>query len=145
MFSEDILDLPVPFQNPELLELFEARARTVLEELHRGGEYSFKVRRIIVDNLRADVSGVESVAAALALSVRSLQEKLRREKTSYSALLRDVRRSLAVSYLGEKALSISEIAYLLGFSEVSVFHREFRKWTGITPGRYRTENPVLTD
>jgi AraC-like DNA-binding protein len=49
----------------------------------------------------------------------------------------DLRRELALRYLAERRMAIAEIAFLLGFSEASAFHRAFRRWSGRTPADYR--------
>jgi len=77
------------------------------------------------------------VAHQLAMSQRTLQRKLREHDTSHQQLLDDLRKNLARTYLDEPSMSIGEVAYLLGFSESSAFHRAFKRWTGQTPSEYR--------
>lgn len=79
----------------------------------------------------------DEVARALHMSRRTLQRKLAQEGTSYRAVMDTVRQGLAESYLADTAVSIPEVAFLLGFSEQSSFHRAFRRWTGSAPGRWR--------
>ena len=79
----------------------------------------------------------ESVAHALYVSRRTLQRKLAQQGTSFRAVLDDVRRGLAESYLADGGVSIQEVAFMLGFSEQSSFHRAFQRWTGSAPGRWR--------
>jgi AraC-like DNA-binding protein len=71
------------------------------------------------------------------MSPRTLQRRLAGERTSYQALVREVREDLARAYLAESRLAISEIAFVLSFSDVSTFHRAFRRWTRQTPLAYR--------
>jgi AraC-like DNA-binding protein len=88
-----------------------------------------------------------SVARSLHMSRRTLQRKLAGGGTSFRALLDDVRRGLAESYLADRGVSIQEVAFMLGFSEQSSFHRAFQRWTGSAPGRWRRErrrSPVRT-
>jgi AraC-like DNA-binding protein len=85
----------------------------------------------------------EDVARALHMSRRTLQRKLAQEGTSYRAVLDMVRRGLAESYLADSAVSIPEVAFMLGFSEQSSFHRAFQRWTGSPPGRWRRALPEL--
>jgi AraC-like DNA-binding protein len=75
----------------------------------------------------------------LRLSPRTLQRQLAQHGASYSALLDDVRRGLAMKYIGDAALSIGEIGYLLHFSDATAFHRAFRRWTGEAPVHYRSK------
>ena len=52
-------------------------------------------------------------------------------------LLEQMRCQLAMQYLREREMAICEVAYLLGFSESSSFHRAFKRWTGLTPKEFR--------
>lgn len=84
--------------------------------------------------------GVEAVARALGLGERSLQRKLRDEGTSFKDVLDEVRRELALDYLRDPRQSISEVAFLVGFSEISAFSRAFRRWTDEAPLAWRRKN-----
>jgi AraC-like DNA-binding protein len=76
------------------------------------------------------------------MSSRSLQRHLRSDGTSHRDLVAEIRRDLAMRYLAERRIAIGEVAFLLGFSEVSAFHRAFKRWTGATPAEYRRSAPV---
>lgn len=76
------------------------------------------------------------LAAALKTSARTLQRRLLEEGTSLRALSAETRRARAIALI-TSGQSIAEVAYLLGYSEPSAFHRAFRRWTGRTPESYR--------
>ena len=80
---------------------------------------------------------LEQVADALGMSSGSLQRRLRTEGVSFTALLEKLRCQLARHYLQQPALSVSEMAFLLGYSEISAFSRAFRRWFGLSPQQYR--------
>jgi AraC-like DNA-binding protein len=82
---------------------------------------------------------LEEVADKLGLSSWSLQRRLREEGSSFTALVDQVRCEMATHYLQQKQLPISEMALLLGYSEVSAFSRAFRRWFGISPRQWRQE------
>jgi AraC-like DNA-binding protein len=82
-------------------------------------------------------ANVSEVARRLRMSCRTLSRGLLKEGTTFSAVMRNLRETLAKSYLGEDHLPISEIAWLLGYQEVSSFSHAFTGWTGQTPGRFR--------
>jgi AraC-like DNA-binding protein len=84
-------------------------------------------------------SGVEPLAHATGTSVRTLQRRLREAGVSYNDLQNDVRKTLALNLLGNETLALSEIAFSLGYSEVSAFNHAFRRWVGHSPGDYRRE------
>ena len=66
-----------------------------------------------------------------------MQRRLTAEGTSFQLLLDDTRRELAQHYLGQKTVSLADIAYLLGFSDQSSFFRASRRWFGSSPRDYR--------
>ena len=77
------------------------------------------------------------VAAALSMSTSTLHQRLIERGTSFHALLNDLRRELACSYLQQSGVSVTEITFLLGFTDVSNFTRAFKRWTGMSPTRFR--------
>ena len=81
---------------------------------------------------------VEDVARSLGMSKRTLARKLADEGLNFTEILKQLRRDLAVRYLGDRKLHVSKIAWLLGFNEVSAFTHAFKRWTGKTPSQMRT-------
>jgi len=71
------------------------------------------------------------------MSLRNLQRKLHDQGTSYKEILENTRKKLAMDYIVQQHLSLSEIGYLVGFSSVGNFNRAFKRWTNQTPGDYR--------
>ena len=96
-----------------------------------------QVRSIIASEFRGGDPSLEHVAEQLAMTPRTLQRKLHEIGTSHNELLDQMRRQLAMRYLREREMAICEVAYLLGFSESSSFHRAFKRWTGVTPKEFR--------
>lgn len=84
---------------------------------------------------------LEDVANKMGLSTWSLQRSLRTEGISFSALVDKLRCEMATSYMQQNQLSISEMALLLGYSEVSAFSRAFRRWFNISPRQWR-KSPI---
>ena len=136
-FYKRYLKLPVIQSNPDLLPLMEKYAQKSLEKVNSKNEYTHKVSELIVSNLNSDPPTLKKVASELAVSVRKLQQKLYDEKTSFSKVLKSMRMSISKKHLKENNHSISEIAFLLGFSEPSAFSKAFVKWTETTPFQYR--------
>ncbi|MGJ8686611.1 MAG: helix-turn-helix domain-containing protein, partial [Spongiibacteraceae bacterium] len=81
----------------------------------------------------------EKVANILNVSMRNLQRKLGALDMPYKDILNKARRDLALSYIADSNYSISEITYLLGFSDTSSFTRAFKRWTGMSPSDYRNK------
>jgi AraC-like DNA-binding protein len=96
-----------------------------------------KVETALLELLPNGNASVSRVAKALAKSVRSLGRRLAEEGTSYTSVLNDLRRELAMHYLEDRSLDVSQIAWLLGYSEVSSFNHAFRRWTSRSPKAMR--------
>jgi AraC-like DNA-binding protein len=96
-----------------------------------------RFRALTKDELKGGDASLEVLAARLGMSARTLQRKLRALGTSHQELLDEMRKALAVRYLAEPDVAVCEVAYLLGFSESSAFHRAFKRWTGTTPSEFR--------
>jgi AraC-like DNA-binding protein len=80
---------------------------------------------------------VDDVARSLGMSKRTLSRKLLDEGLSFTEVLQQMRRDLAIQYLDDPKLHVSKIAWLLGFNEVSAFTHAFKRWTGKTPSQMR--------
>jgi AraC-like DNA-binding protein len=113
----------------------EKIAEEKLEEIGRL-ELVNTVRRAISQALEGGDSGIDAIAQRLGMTRRRLQIELAAVDTSYNDILEAYRQSLAESLL-QTTQSIEDIAYLVGFSDPSAFYRAFRRWTGMTPLRYR--------
>lgn len=98
---------------------------------------SQQTREVIASQLPGGRMTIDSVAAELGTSRRTLQRRLGDERTSFVELVADLRRGLADLYLRETALGIAEIAARLGYTDPGAFQRAFRGWYGATPGEYR--------
>jgi AraC-like DNA-binding protein len=79
------------------------------------------------------------VAGTMAIGPRTLQRRLRDQGADFKKLVDDTRRRFALRYLGDRKNTLTEVAYLLGYSEVSAFNRAFKRWTGSTPSDYRRQ------
>jgi len=131
-----------PTRNPDaaLALLLEEHARILAERVPSARpDFCAQVQRAIAAAPAASGSA-PAVARALHMSVRTLQRRLVDSGTTFRCLADDVRRQLALGYLADPAVSIAEVAFMLGFSEQRSFNRAFRRWTGETPGRWRREH-----
>ena len=122
---------------PSLSEVLDKHLGSQLLALSEEATFLDRVKSVLTDALKQGEPTLTSTAARLHMSPRTLQRRLREEGTSLSGALDHVRSSLAVHYLVDSDESIGEVAFVLGFSEVSTFHRAFKRWTGVTPASYR--------
>jgi AraC-like DNA-binding protein len=95
------------------------------------------VRALLSSRLSRGVPDIRSVARQLTMAPRTLQRRLEAAGVTYAQLVDDTRREAAERLLADRSLAVSEIGYLLGYSEPSAFHRAFKRWHGVTPEAYR--------
>jgi len=88
--------------------------------------------RILAD-LHEGTLSMDNIARDLGMSRQTLYRRLRDEGVTFAEVHDDLRRRMAMDYLGARKVSVGETAYLLGFSEASAFVRAFRRWTGASP------------
>jgi AraC-like DNA-binding protein len=131
-----LLDAPLIRSDPGLCAVLERYVTELLTRIRIDSSVAQRVRHLLAASLPTTKSA-ETIARELHMSRRTLHRQLRFEGTSFSELLDDLRRDLAIRYLGEPSLAIAEVAFLLGFSEASTFHRAFKRWRGTTPADYR--------
>jgi len=103
------------------------------------GALRLSVENAIVPLLPHGKARLEEIARRLGVSERTLARRLSAEGVSFSGVLGELRFDLAKRYIREPDLSISEIAWLLGYQEVSAFTHAFKRWTGKTPREMRSE------
>ncbi len=137
-FTLDIVDRPLPAANEALARIQDDLTEDYLAQL-KSESLVRQVKRLIEPRLPSgDINSVE-VANALHMSSLNLQRRLQDEGVNFKQLLSEVRQELALKYLGSARYSISEIAYLLGFSDQSNFTRAFKRWFGVSPTDKRAE------
>jgi AraC-like DNA-binding protein len=136
-FDAAVLRLPILDAEPGVLTYLDAYARAVLEKLPDDDDLVSVVERTVAVAMSRGVSDVGAVAAQLGMGARTLQRRLAECESTFQEIVDGVRRRYAERYLSDDRLSVSEVAFLVGFSEPSNFHRAFRRWTGTTPAEYR--------
>ncbi|MCB9535361.1 MAG: AraC family transcriptional regulator [Myxococcales bacterium] len=128
---------PVAAADVELARLMRHFADDQLDRLPRTEDFQQQVRAAVCELMCHGAPRLDDVARRVGLSGRSLQRKLSEAGTSFQAFVGDVRTELAASYLAERDLAIAEIAFMLGYSDPSAFHRSFKRARGVTPSVYR--------
>ncbi|MFK7733790.1 MAG: AraC family transcriptional regulator ligand-binding domain-containing protein [Pseudomonadales bacterium] len=131
-----MLDEALPTSNAELARQNDQVVTEFLTRMNKA-DLPGRVRTILIALLPSGEFGKVLVADAVHMSARTLHNKLDAAGTSYQHILDQSREELAREYIGGNDLSVSEIAYLLGFGDVSSFSRAFKRWTGKSPRAYR--------
>lgn len=132
------LDLKIVSQERAVAAYLDAYARDALTRLPPEEEdLASKVQRLVVTELARGDTSATRIGKLLGMHPRTMQRRLAELDTSLAALVDEARASLARRYLADDRLAVGEIAFLLGFSDPSNFHRAFRRWTGVTPAAFR--------
>ena len=134
----ELVDQPLPTADAELQRLLRTQASEALERETPLAALAEQVREEVRQRLGEQDVAIGAVAAALGLSVRTLQRRLRDEGLSYQDVLDSVRAQVAKQWLSNKRRNVSELAGRLGYSEPSAFDRAFRRWTGQSPTQWRS-------
>lgn len=98
-----------------------------------------QVKKQIVDLMSTGEVSEKRIAEPMKISPRHLRRKLSQHGTTYEQLVDEVRRDNALRLVTDPGLSLTEIAYELGFLDPSSFTRAFRRWTDMSPTSYRRQ------
>ncbi|QRM28518.1 AraC family transcriptional regulator [Microvirga sp. VF16] len=140
-FARGVAQLRLPNADPYLNKVLVRQCEDALAQHERlEGSFQARVENAIAPLLPHGRARVDDVARALGMSRRTLARRLAEEHLSFTAILERVRLNLAHHYLKDPGLSVSRIAWLLGFQETSAFTNSFRRWTGLTPTQMRTQS-----
>jgi len=125
-------------RDPVLRKFLEAQADAILASMPARTGVAVDVRRVLASRVTSGAPRMSAIARQLGMSERTLHRRLADAGVSYQELLDEVRKATAGRYLDRSELAISEIAYLLGYSEPAAFHRAFKRWYATTPEHFRT-------
>jgi AraC-like DNA-binding protein len=113
------------------------QAERYLKSLYQQDDIAGELKRKLADLMARGEANADAACRALKLSRRTLQRRLKAEKSSFQSILREVRAELAINYLKDARLRSLEIAMLLGYSNISSFTTAFKSWYDVPPAEYR--------
>ena len=130
-----VLQRPIERSNPELRRLLDR----YLLEMKAGVSESpdARVRKVVRSLMSRQDCSIDEVAAVLSVAPRTLQRQLQNHGTSFSRLLEEIRDETARRHLSESQLSLTQLAAILGYSELSAFSRAFHRWHGQSPRQWQ--------
>ena len=148
-FSRHLLEEHPTYRNPITVKMVSGLCERLLDEIAatraheaeadgaaHASAISTQVARLLVED-PGRFEDMETIAARMSITSRTLRRRLQAEGTSYLAVLADVRCTLAKQYLRTTRMNTEDIAEALGFSEAANFRHAFRRWTGRRPGEFR--------
>jgi AraC-like DNA-binding protein len=127
----------VPAADQRLYQILKRYLDHVLGKMPREDNLLASVRRATAETMRDGNLKLARVAKQMAMSARTLQRQLKERGVDFKHLADDTRRRFAMNYLKDRQNTLTEVAFLLGYSELSAFNRAFKRWTGSTPLDYR--------
>jgi AraC-like DNA-binding protein len=137
IFRSADLDQPFATHNEELLGMLGSQLDLEIEERQGSESVGDLVKHTVKRTLAGGRPSRDEIARELHLSVRTLQRRLNDAGLTFQRLLQDTRHELALQYLSEVTVEISETAFLLGYEDTNSFFRAFHEWEGVTPGEWR--------
>lgn len=125
-------------QDPALLRDYFQRRVQLLEQLYPNS-LPLQLKYIFTDALASGECNLQHIAESINLHPRVLQQRLQDQGTSFSELLQQTRQDIACQHLRGSNISISDLALKLGYAEVAIFSRHFKRWTGLSPRQWRQQ------
>jgi AraC-like DNA-binding protein len=141
--SHEAWQLPMRRRDPVLQGVLERHAADVLARIPAGDDVVTRLRRVLARRVAGGDTRVSATARDLGTSVRTLQRRLAAAGISYQEVLDQARCQAAERHLADAALSIAEVAWLIGYSEPSAFHRAFKRWRGLSPHSFRQQQRAI--
>jgi AraC-like DNA-binding protein len=132
-----LVEREVPAADQQLYLIMKQYLDQVLSEMPQEDSFFAAIRKAVAESMRDGDPKLARVAKKLAMGSRTLQRRLREYGFDFKKLVEDTRQRFAVNYLKDRKNSLTEIAFLLGYSELSAFNRAFKRWTGSTPLDYQ--------
>ncbi|MEM6944027.1 MAG: AraC family transcriptional regulator ligand-binding domain-containing protein [Pseudomonadota bacterium] len=117
--------------------LLEHAERQLAESQRLRPALRHRVERALLERLNHEPPSADAIASELGLSLRTLTRRLAAEGCTYRQVTDELRQRLAESYLAEPAISLAEVALLLGYADQSSFTTAFKRWTNVTPREHR--------
>lgn len=139
-FDSQHLAHPIPHRNPYVYSAMLKQVNVLLARLQSRRSFSRKIRRLISRQMATDRIDADTLARQCHMSRQTLYRRLKKEGMSFHELVEDVRKDKALRYVAADHYALGEIAFLLGFSELSAFSRAFKRWTGMAPAQYRAQH-----
>jgi AraC-like DNA-binding protein len=145
-FSNETVALPLITQDPYLLETLQPFCDEATRERNTAaGTLQAAVENEAQKLLPHGKANRQAVARALGISERTLARKLGAEGTTYDEIVDQLRRSLALQYIKEPGISLSQIAWLLGYEGSTSFNHTFKRWTGCSPNAFRQQKLISAE
>jgi len=140
VFDAAYLNFKMPRTSPSLYKVLNAHLERLLGRMARSYSVADQVSSIVRKKMSDPALDADYVAGCLNMSRNTLYRRLKKEGQSYNDIVAEVKKQFAIASLQDRRHSMTELAFLLGFSEVSAFSRAFKRWTGEAPNMYSKQD-----
>ncbi len=137
LFKTEHLKARMPTADPRLLQLLRKCLRQVGFQKNRQHSIYDQLRNFLLKSFPDGCLTLDHASEAISVPSWTIQRRLEEIGLSYKDVVETTRKEVALSYLNQRHLQLTEIAFLLGFSELSAFTRAFKRWMGVSPSQYR--------
>lgn len=137
-FPRSFLDRRQSHSNPPLYELLQEQADRLLQKISSKDSLAQKIKDLVINEYQGAKPDMDTVAKHFNISARSLRRHLKENGYTYGKIIDDAQCEMAKQIFRQENVTIQEAGYRLGFSDVSSFHRAFKRWTGLTPQQYKS-------
>ena len=138
VFSRDWLDVRLPGADDELQQLLQKQVEAL--ESRYSLAFPDQVRKVLRSALLTGYHSENQIAALFSMHSHTFRRRLEASATSFHELVDECRFSIAREMLRDTSLSVGEVSASMGYSRASSFIRAFRRWSGMTPGKWRQNN-----
>lgn len=134
-FDPKVLHQPIP----EDVKSLNSQLEMLVKDLQKQ-DFITLVKQVIGASLNSDHCNIDVIASVLGSSKRTIQRRLKDQDTSFQLLVDSVRSDQALPYMANPYYSLSDVASVLGYSQLSAFSRSFKRWFDISPQEWRRQN-----
>lgn len=131
--GDDWMHIKPPNPSRYAFGVLSVRAEALLKSLESATTARGRVESLLMPVLHTGTASMDTIAAKLGMSRQTLFRKLKAEGITFEKVLDELRHKMALNYLGDRKVSVTETAYLVGFSDPASFSRAFKRWTGASP------------
>ncbi len=138
IFSVNDMDTPVLTSDRSMYQLFNDILGQK-KSLQLQADCRSSLKHLLLMQFKGQLPAIEEAASGMNITVRTLQRKLAEENTSFREVAGEVKRELALYLMKNPAISITEVAAILGYNDLPAFRRAFKIWTKATPKAVRKQ------
>jgi len=138
-YPEEAMHLPVEGADAKLLKILELACHKIVGpgSSPKTQDLVYRVRELIIERLPKSSANIDAIADELNIGSKTLERRLAERGESFSTLLDETRQKAVKHYLEATDLRLSEVAYMVGYTEPAALVRAFKRWTGETPSQFR--------